>query len=262
MSNRMFHTDLPGASSSVGGHDRADQRRGQVPAESPTPALQRVAVPGYQRLTKLVVAVAIVGGPLSYLVGGLLEPAAHLNGQATIAANAAASPVANAVHMIAFVVASYLLPIGVVGLAYLAWHHSPWLATIGGLLGVLGWLPFSALAALDDLAIAMAHLPSNGSYAALWDRFAYDPVMNGYLLAYIIGHLTAYVLLGIALRRARVIPAWAAGAMVASSPLLIAAFALPQTLGATGLAVAGASVALLIIGSLPAAACLLRPAVR
>ncbi|MFF2296813.1 hypothetical protein [Arthrobacter sp. NPDC058127] len=37
-----------------------------------------------------------------------------------------------------------------------------WLATIGGLLGVVGWLPFSALAALDDLASAMAQVPGGG----------------------------------------------------------------------------------------------------
>ncbi|MHA7170209.1 hypothetical protein ACX801_18840 [Arthrobacter bambusae] len=41
-----------------------------------------------------------------------------------------------------------------------------WLATIGGLLGVVGWLPFSALAALDDLASAMAQVPG-GRYSAL-----------------------------------------------------------------------------------------------
>lgn len=217
-------------------------------------------MPGHERLTRVIVAVAIVGGPLGYLVGGLLEPAAHTSGQATIAANAAANPVTNAVHLIAFVVASYLLAAGVVGLAYLARRRTPWLATIGGLLGVLGWLPFSALAALDDLASVMAQLPGSGSYAALWDRFAYDPVMNGYLLVYIIGHLVAYVLLGLALRRAGVLPRWAAWSMIASSPLTIAAFALPAGLGGAGLAVAVAAVSLLVVGSLPAARAIARPA--
>ena len=210
-------------------------------------------MPGVERLLRVILAVAMIAGPLGYLVGGLLEPAAHTGGQATIAANVAASPVTNAVHLVAFVVASYLLPVGVVGLAFLAWHGTPWLATIGGLLGVLGWLPFSALAALDDLAVAMAQLPASGSYAVLWDRFAYDPIMNGYLLVYIIGHLAAYVLLAIALRRSRVIPPWAAWSMAASSPVLIAAFALPSHVGGAGLGVAGASVVLLIVGSLPAA---------
>jgi hypothetical protein len=223
---------------------------------SPAPAL-----PGHQRLVRALTAVAIVGGPLGYLLGGVLEPAAHAHGRVTIAANLAANPVTNTVHLAAFVVASFLLPVGAAGLAWLAYRRAPWLATIGGLLGVLGWLPFSALTALDDLAVAMAHPPVNGAYAALWDVFAYDAVMNGYLIVYIVGHLVAYVLLGIALRKARIIPAWAAVAMIASSPLLIAAFVLPGALAGAGLAVAAASVALLIMGSLPAARGMLaRPA--
>jgi hypothetical protein len=74
------------------------------------------------------------------------------------------------------------------------------------LLAVVGWLPFSALAALDDLTSTMAQLPDSGSYAGLLDRFSTDAVMSTYLIVYIVGHLVAYVLLGIALLRARVIP--------------------------------------------------------
>ena len=87
------------------------------------------------------------------------------------------------------------------GPAHLAYPRAPWLATIGALLAVVGWLPFSALAALDDLTSIMAQLPNSGSYAELWDRFSTDAVMGTYLIVYIVGHLVAYVLLGIALRR-------------------------------------------------------------
>jgi hypothetical protein len=138
---------------------------------------------------------------------------------ASIAASAAANPIGNAVHIAAFVLASFLLPIGAVGLAQLAYRRTPWLATIAGLLAVIGWLPFSALAALDDLLSTMTRMPDSDSYTALYDRFTTDAVMTTYLLVYIIGHLVAYVLLGIALRRARVIPWWAAWTMLASSPL-------------------------------------------
>jgi hypothetical protein len=202
-------------------------------------------------------ALAIVVGPLGYLIGGVLEPAAHVDGRATIAANATANPATNAAHMIAFVIASFLLPVGVAALAYLARRRSPWLAVIGGILGVLGWLPFSALTALDQLAIDMTRAPDSGSFAGLWDLFAFGAVMNGYLLIYIIGHLVAYVLLGIALHRSAVIPGWAATAMIASSPLMIAAFVLPGGLEPVGISIAAASVVLLIIGSVPAAHALL-----
>lgn len=206
-----------------------------------------------ERVVRVLAAVAIVGGPLAYLIGGVLEPAAHADGRATIAANAAASQGTDTAHLAAFMMASFLLPVGVVALAWLAHHRAPWLATLGGILGVLGWLPFSALTALDDLAVAMARAPRGGSYAALWDDFAFDAVMNTYLLVYILGHLVAYVLLGLALHRARVIPGWAAASMVASSPLMIAAFILPGQLESAGLAVATASVGLLTLASLPPA---------
>ena len=66
---------------------------------------------------------------------------------------------------------------------------------------------------------------------------------------YVVGHLVAYVLLGIALRRARVIPRWAAWSMIASSPLTIAAFVLPGSPRAAGLV----ALTLLALSSLPAA---------
>ena len=214
---------------------------------SPAPSVPRVAAA--QRLLRVVLAVAIVGGPLAFVVGGVLAPSIHDTASSSIAANAAANPTANALHVAAFVLASYLLPLGAIGLARLAWRRTPWLATIGGLLAVVGWLPFSALAALDDLTVAMADLPNGASYAPLLDRFSTDPVMGSYLLVYVIGHLVAYVLLGAALLKGRVIPRWAAWSIIASSPLTIAAFVLPGSPRATGAIALG----LLVLGSLPAA---------
>ncbi|MEU8193456.1 hypothetical protein AB0C10_06705 [Microbispora amethystogenes] len=144
-------------------------------------------MPAHERLWRLVLAVAIVGGPLGYAAGSILIPAVHEDGATSIAANAAANPVSNTVHLVAYVLASYLLPLGAAGLAYLAYARAPWLSTIGGLLAVVGWLPFSALTALDDLTMAMAALPASGSYAGLLDEFANDAVMGGYLLVYVIG---------------------------------------------------------------------------
>ncbi|NVM98063.1 hypothetical protein [Arthrobacter sp. SDTb3-6] len=206
--------------------------------------------PGPGRLLRIVGAVAVVGGPLGYLLGGLLAPAIHGTGAATIQANAAAGPAANATHLAAFVAASYLLPIGAVALAWLAYRRRPWLAAIGGLLGIIGWAPFAALAALDDLASVMARQAGQASNAALLDAFTNDAVMGSYLIIYVICHLVAYVLFGIALWRARIIPAWAGWAMVVSSPLTVAAFAFHDT---ARTAVGVAALALLLIGSLPAA---------
>ena len=194
-------------------------------------------------------ALAIIGGPLGYLVGALLAPAIHDSGALTIAANRAANPVANDIHVAAFMIAAFLLPVSVGGLAWLAHPAAPRLATVGGVLGVVGWLPYSALTALDDLARTMGDMPPGTDYAGLLDRFTNDPVMNGYLIVYIIGHLLTYVLLGIALRRARVVPRWASWALVASSPLTLAVFVLPTRPVALGYVALG----LLAVGSLPVA---------
>lgn len=223
-----------------------------APGRAPAGSIPKA--PGYQRLVQAVLAIGIVGGPLAFVIGGVLAPALHDTGSSSIAANAAANPTTNAVHLAAFVAASYLLPIGALGLAWLAYRRTPWLATIGGLLAVIGWLPFSALTALDDLTSLMADLPDSGSYAHLLDRFSTDTVMGSYLLVYVIFHLVAYVLLGVALGRGRVIPRWAAWAIVASSPLTIAAFAAPWSPRATGTV----AIALLVAGSLPAARAALR----
>ena len=220
----------------------SSQRPGRTALAAPNP-------PAYQRLRQVVLAVAIAGGPLAYVLGGVLAPSIHDTAESSIAANASANPGVTTAHVALFVAASFLLPIGAVGLARLAYPRTPWLATIGGLLAVVGWLPFSALAALDDLTSTMAQLPNSGSYAQLLDRFSGDAVMDVYLLVYVVGHLVAYVLLGVALRRGGVTPPWAAWSMIASSPLTIAAFVLPGSPRVAGAIALG----LLALGSLPAA---------
>ncbi|MFC0439989.1 hypothetical protein [Kutzneria buriramensis] len=207
------------------------------------------------RLIRTVLAAAVVGGPLAACVGGLLSPAIHENGAVSIARNAAADPLGNGTHLAMFALASFLLPLSAVGLAWLAYPRTPWLATIGGLLAVLGWLPYSALTALDDLADQMAHLPNAASYAALYDRFSVDPVMNPLLVVYIVGHLVAYVLLGIALLSADAVPRWSAWGLIVSSPLTIATFVLPGRPIAVGLA----AITLIAVASVPAAWALGRP---
>ena len=81
-----------------------------------------------ERVVRVLAAVAIVGGPLAYLIGGVLEPAAHADGRATIAANAAASQGTDTAHLAAFMIASFLLPVGVVSVV----------GVVGVVVGVVG----------------------------------------------------------------------------------------------------------------------------
>jgi len=203
-----------------------------------------------ERLIRTVLAVAAVGGPLGYLVGGALSPSIHASGAQAITSAAAANPATNTLHVAAFGAASYLLPVGAVGLAMVAYPRRPWLATLGGLIAIVGWLPFSALTALDDL---INRADGQGGYATLIDRFSTDPVMGSYLIVYVVGHLVAYVMLGIALRHD--IPRWAAACMIASSPATVAAFLVPT---AARLPVGSAALTLLFLGSAAAAPAILR----
>ena len=195
-------------------------------------------------------AAAILLAPIVLIPGTIFNPAIGGigAGAANIAANAAANPLTNEIHVYAYLVLSFLLPISVIGIAALAIRRSPWLGTIGGALGIVGWLPFGALAAQDDLTFRMAETNGGGQFVALWDRFTTDPTMLGFLLVYIVCHLAAYVVLPIALRRGRFIPGWAAWALALSSPVTIAGFATRQ-IALVGLVICG----MLLIGSIPTA---------
>lgn len=113
-------------------------------------------------------ATAIVLAPIVLIPGTNFNPAIGGIGKgvANIAANAAANPLTNQAHVSAYPVLSFLLPISVLGLAALAMRGSPWLATIGGGLGLIGWLPFGALAAQDDLTYQMAQVGGGQQFVA------------------------------------------------------------------------------------------------
>lgn len=203
-----------------------------------------------ETVRRAVFAAAIVLAPLVLVPGTIFNPAIGGigAGAANIAANAAADPLTNQVHVISYLVESFLLPISVLGLAALALRRSPWLGTIGGALGLVGWLPFGALAAQDDLTFQMSRMGGGAQFVALWDRFTTDGTMLTFLLVYVVCHLVAYVILPIALFRGRFIPGWAAWALALTSPLTIAGFATRQ-IAVVGLLIC----ALLLVGSVPAA---------
>ena len=218
--------------------------------DSVSPIAEVPAGRGARAVRRAVFAASILLAPLAFVPGTIFNPAIGGigAGASNLALNAAANPVTNQLHVAAYVILSFLLPVSVLGLAGLAMRRAPWLATIGGGLGLLGWLPFSALAAQDDLTYQMSQMGASPQLVTLWDRFTTDRTMMVFLLVYIVGHLVAYVILPIALRRARVIPLWAAWALALTSPLMIAGFA-TRRIALVGLLICG----LLIVGSVPAA---------
>jgi hypothetical protein len=204
---------------------------------------------GARGLRRGVFAASILLAPLVLVPGTIFNPAIGgiANGAANIAANGVANPLTNQLHVATYVLETFLLPLSALGLAGLAIHRSPWLATVGGGLGLFGWLPWSALTAQDDLTYQMAQMGNSSQFVALWNRFTTDGTMTFFLLVYVICHLAAYVVLALALHRAGVIPTWAAWALALTSPLTVASFATRQH------ALLYLVLALWIAGSVPAA---------
>lgn len=196
----------------------ADQER------VPTPDV----VPPALRFQRAFFAACIILTPLVCIPYAMLNPLAlgASSGKVALALNVAANMSANQIHLALGIALTFLLPLDFLGMAWLAMRRSPWLATIAGLLGLLGWLPWSALIGQEGLGAIMVQLGGGDQLALLWDRFNSDFVIHSYLLIYIIGHLLSAVLLGIALGRGRLIPAWAAWAFALTSPLQAATFIL------------------------------------
>jgi hypothetical protein len=177
-------------------------------------------------LRHAVYAASMVLAPALLFPGTLLNPAVGGIGAGAknIVANAAADPTTNQLHIAIYVLETFLLPLGILGLAGLTLRRSPWLATVGGGLGLIGWLPWSALAAQDDLTFRTAQMGGDPLLVDLWNRFTTDWAMGSLTLIYVFAHLSAFVILGVALGRSRLIPTWAAWALALTSPLTLIAF--------------------------------------
>ncbi len=205
------------------------------------------------KVQRTALAASIILGPLSVALFVLSWPA---NLREPIVASAMAGPVGNTLHFIGGIAASFFLPLGYLGMSLLGMRRAPWLATISAALSLIGWIPWSALIGIDDLAYDIARAGSPPQLVALWTQFNSDPVMLTYLLIYIIGHLASAVLIGILLGRLRLIPAWAAWVFALTSPLQILYF-FPSPILALRDVLRYLICALWIIGAIPAALAML-----
>jgi len=223
-----------------------------IPLKTSSDHISVVALPAYVRLQHLFFALCIILAPITFSLyviswndvsGGLIATSARMG------------VVLNQLHFISGFAASFFLPFGYLGMALLGIRRSPWLGSISAFLGLLCWLPLSALIGIDDLAYDITLRGSNAQLAALWTYFNGDAMMSGYLWVYAAGHLISTVLLGVLLGRARLIPIWAACALIVSSPLTIVAFVHGQQYRSI---ISPIICMLLILGCLPAAIAMLK----
>lgn len=145
-------------------------------------------------------------------------------------------------------VAPYIYSVSYIGLGLLAMKRSPWLATLGMVCGFAAGIVWGPIAGQIIMINGMARLGTNPLFVTVENHFYADWTTLAFGAAWVIGHLFGYVLLGIALARARAIPRWAAWLIVASAPLM-GPIAYGTNLGL--LQVLG--YVLVFIGSIPAA---------
>jgi hypothetical protein len=219
---------------------------------------QRFADPIYGKLHRVLFAVCIALGPLlmSMWFGLCPEygnPACPVGTNATLVAFRAANPLLLQIFFAVTIVSAYIYPLSYIGLGRLVMKRSPWLSTSGIACGFVGSIVWSLFAGETFWLNSMARLGHDTlflmlgkAYVGNWEVF----VMHG---GWVIGHLLAYVLLGIALARARAIPLWAAWLIILSAPLMG-----PIAYG-TGLGLLQIlGFVLVFIGSVPAALATLR----
>lgn len=214
---------------------------------------QRTADPVYRRLHRAFFALCVLLAPLTVSLWFALcpeygNPACPVGTGATVAAFRAANPLLLQLFFVLAFISTYIYPLSYIGLGRLAMKRSPWLSSIGIALGFVGSVVWSLLMGESSWVNAAAHLHVNAQFFMLGKVYVANWVVFAMHGGWVIGHLLGYVLLGIALVRARVIPLWAAWLIIVS-PLLMGPLAYGTGLGL--LQVLG--YVLIFVASIPAA---------
>jgi hypothetical protein len=232
-----------------------------VRSTSPSGPETAPSQPTYRTVQRAALAACMVLAPLTLSLWFALcpqygdpacpNPASHLS---ILAAYRAANPLLLQVFLFSNLVIPYVYPLGYIGLGVLAMKRSHWLATLGIACGFVGSIPWGLVADQSFLLNAMAHQGHDALFAALEHvYFSFNPEAYAIFTGWVIGHLLGYVLLGVALLRAQMIPPWAAWLIIVSAPVM-GPFAYGTGLGL--LQVLG--YVLVFVGSIPAAVALLQ----
>jgi hypothetical protein len=157
--------------------------------------------------------VCLLGASVGSLVQYAVSPIGEGDSASAQVAAAAAHPTRMAWAAVLDLPILLLIP-ALVYVAWLARARSSWLAAIGtGLtfataLGAVGYL-----LALDPLLYAATRQPQRGPAADLVAGYLGTGLVTGAVIAYLAGHVIGFVLLAVAVTRARTVPVWAAIAL-------------------------------------------------
>jgi hypothetical protein len=222
-------------------------------------AQQEKSIPWIYRLHRWFFAASIVLGTAATCVMVATNPG-YYNAQTgeagLLAGYASANVIVVQIHLISAVITFYLLPVGLLVMAWLAMRRAPWLASIGALLVLLGMLPLPAIAAaVESLTYDIVRMGSNPLLITMVKQFNSDGVMSFYNIVDVPGVVLGPALIGLALWRAQAVPIWAA-VLITFSRLIV--FLIPFFPSLPGIYIQLPSCVLLFIGSIPAAVAVLK----
>ncbi len=207
------------------------------------------AEPTYHKFLRIGLAACMVLAPLVVFLGFAFDPTGGVPPAPTgiFAAYQATSPLRVQLFLFFNAITHFFFPLSFIGLGPLAAKRSPWLAMLGMVCGLVGTLPFGFFVWPEALGDAMVRTGDSATFVAVWNGVAAEGIIVFLQISWVVGHLLGYLLLGIALARARAIPLWAAGLIVLAIPLQAAAYMTRQGLFQL------LSYVLIFIGSWPAA---------
>jgi hypothetical protein len=229
-----------------------------TPPSSPATGAVPSRIPAHRRLRYALLGASVVLAPLALTAWFATCPTFdagcpdQTHTVAVLADFRALSPSLMHLFLWANVAAPYLYPVSYLALGLLAMRRAPWLATLGIILGWAGSIPWGLVADQMFMLHALSAVGHDTVAVAAGHQY-YTTSQVGVFLAGWGGHLAAYVLLGLALWRARAVPRWSAALIIAGVPLMMSAY-FPGS--SYLLQVAG--YALEAIGAIPAAAALIR----
>ena len=192
------------------------------PAGHNTP---RAAPRDLRRVWRAVLAVLLPLGPLFVAVAFALRPFRNSDDPAVIVAKILASPSTDLLLWLGLLAPGLLL-LATVTAGHLARRGAPVLATIATTINALAFgLMSGAVASGDLITVAGGRAGVDpATILTITSAIENSPITGTALGIWVPGHILGMVLLAVALRRARVLPRWAAVVLGVSQPIHFLAF--------------------------------------
>ena len=189
---------------------------------------QRAVAPVYRQLHRACLALCIVLAPLALSLWFGICPTGAGDAQcpdngsslAVFTAFRTMTPPLMQLFLVLNLVVPYIYPLSYLGLGLLAMKRSPWLATLGIACGWAGSIVWGLIAGQMVTIEGMAQIGNDPIFMTIEHHYYTNWLTFTFAVGWVFGHMLAYVLLGIALARARAIPRWAAWLLVVSGPLM------------------------------------------